>query len=93
MECSACKLTNPEGAQRCDCGYDFASRSLKESYVAPTERSGNRWTMSSRGVMFGSGDGIDNRLLGESRVAICQNVIGSSRVQRVARILYLKIPT
>jgi hypothetical protein len=23
MDCPRCKLTNPEPAQRCDCGYDF----------------------------------------------------------------------
>jgi hypothetical protein len=29
MECPACNLTNPESAQRCDCGYDFESKSDK----------------------------------------------------------------
>jgi len=33
MECPKCKLLNPEGAERCDCGYDFASGEMKASYL------------------------------------------------------------
>jgi hypothetical protein len=29
MECPICNLTNPESVQRCDCGYDFESKSDK----------------------------------------------------------------
>jgi hypothetical protein len=28
MECPNCKLENPPGAIRCDCGYDFATRQV-----------------------------------------------------------------
>lgn len=28
MDCPRCKLTNPETAQRCDCGYDFVKAAL-----------------------------------------------------------------
>jgi hypothetical protein len=38
MKCPRCDLVNPATAQRCDCGYDFASKQLKESYLAPRER-------------------------------------------------------
>src|SRR5213594_3383201 len=33
MTCRHCGLLNPEGAVRCDCGYDFVSRTLKDSYL------------------------------------------------------------
>ena len=34
MNCPNCRLVNPPAAQRCDCGYDFGSKSLKSSYLA-----------------------------------------------------------
>jgi hypothetical protein len=33
MNCPRCGLINPGTAQRCDCGYDFISRSVQESYL------------------------------------------------------------
>ncbi len=32
MECPHCKLLNPETAQRCDCGYNFTTKTLEEPY-------------------------------------------------------------
>jgi hypothetical protein len=32
-DCPKCGLVNPPDAQRCDCGYDFISRTVKESYL------------------------------------------------------------
>jgi hypothetical protein len=32
MDCPECGLVNPPEAQRCDCGYDFASRRMEQSY-------------------------------------------------------------
>ena len=32
MECPHCGLINPETAQRCDCGYDFTTKTLEEPY-------------------------------------------------------------
>ena len=47
MECPNCKLINPPTAQRCDCGYDFPSGTMKESYLPNTERkkkvAGTTW--------------------------------------------------
>jgi len=33
MICPKCKLENTDDAMRCDCGYDFESKELKESYL------------------------------------------------------------
>lgn len=34
MECPNCKLLNPAGTQRCDCGFDFASGRVERSYLS-----------------------------------------------------------
>ena len=31
-DCPKCGLVNPPTAQRCDCGWDFVSRSMQQSY-------------------------------------------------------------
>lgn len=31
VKCPNCGLTNPSGAERCDCGYDFVSGTVKEA--------------------------------------------------------------
>jgi len=36
MNCPRCGLINPGTAERCDCGYDFISKSVQESYLTST---------------------------------------------------------
>jgi hypothetical protein len=36
MDCPKCNLVNPPTAERCDCGYDFKTGTLEQSYL--TER-------------------------------------------------------
>ena len=38
MRCPNCGLINPESAMRCDCGYDFDSKSMKNPYLTVKER-------------------------------------------------------
>lgn len=38
MECPKCGLINPDSAVRCDCGYDFALGTEKESYLTPNQK-------------------------------------------------------
>ncbi len=33
MKCPNCSLLNPENAERCDCGYDFPTQTIKASYL------------------------------------------------------------
>ena len=37
MNCPNCGLVNSESAQRCDCGYDFSSKTIKGSYLAKSK--------------------------------------------------------
>jgi hypothetical protein len=42
MECPRCRLINPDTALRCDCGYDFESKTVEKSYFAQPLPSGLR---------------------------------------------------
>src|SRR5262245_32656273 len=60
MKCPNCGLFNPDSAQRCDCGYDFASGSMQRSHATDQQpqRSiphGPAVTRSYRIVSFAAG--------------------------------------
>lgn len=38
MKCPKCGLINPDSAQKCDCGYNFQSRSMQEPYLTLKEQ-------------------------------------------------------
>ena len=38
MSCPSCRLINPPSAARCDCGYDFSTGTVKQSYLESRHR-------------------------------------------------------
>ena len=60
MRCPNCGLVNPDSAQRCDCGYDFPSGTLKApdpGAAPPAPAQAAPWVLESLGVLllgFGS---------------------------------------
>jgi hypothetical protein len=43
-DCPKCRLANPDNAIRCDCGYDFTSNAMEQSYLPGKER--RVWTFA-----------------------------------------------
>jgi hypothetical protein len=53
-ECPKCRLVNPQEAQRCDCGYDFVSSTMEQSYLKAGERPrASRVTGAVAGALVG----------------------------------------
>jgi uncharacterized RDD family membrane protein YckC len=49
MKCPRCGLINPETAMRCDCGWDFSTGTVKESYLGKEAMyQGNLASLSER---------------------------------------------
>jgi hypothetical protein len=38
VQCPNCQLLNPPEALRCDCGYNFANRTIEQSYAVERQR-------------------------------------------------------
>lgn len=36
-DCPKCRMVNPPEAVRCDCGYDFVSRKMEQSYLSAAD--------------------------------------------------------
>ncbi|HEX5226256.1 MAG TPA: hypothetical protein VFW44_01040 [Bryobacteraceae bacterium] len=36
-DCPHCRLFNPDTALRCDCGFDFQSRTIERPYLSPKD--------------------------------------------------------
>lgn len=50
-DCPKCRLVNPPDAQRCDCGYDFDARAMRQSYAGPDGRAAAGWGTRLFGVL------------------------------------------
>lgn len=56
MQCPNCRLENPPIALRCDCGYDFESRQVKDSYLPGGPPKKKHWiVVALRGVAVAVG--------------------------------------
>ena len=50
--CPECKLINPPNAQRCDCGYDFDTGQMKESYLTKRDKQvARRYEITAVGIL------------------------------------------
>lgn len=47
MKCPHCGLINPGESQRCDCGYDFQSGKIRESYLGAKRTSQEKKTQDA----------------------------------------------
>ena len=56
MECPKCGLESPESAQRCDCGYDFETGAMEQSYLTSRQQgiSGKKGFDIGEVLRFGS---------------------------------------
>ncbi len=65
MKCPYCGLINPDNALRCDCGYDFETRTVEPSYLTPAQQ-----------ILIGKGEVAREVQNGESGERILHGVFG-----------------
>lgn len=51
-DCPTCGLINPPEAQRCDCGYDFVSRTVEASYLGKRDPHADEPTTGETALVF-----------------------------------------
>jgi hypothetical protein len=51
-DCPKCGLVNPPDAQRCDCGYDFVTRTVEESYLGKRDPRADNLTLAETALVI-----------------------------------------
>ena len=59
MDCPNCKLVNPPTATRCDCGYDFETRTIQASYLTERDKQFSLQKLGVAGVILGMLFGLE----------------------------------
>ena len=52
MDCPKCKLVNPPTTVRCDCGYDFQTGTMQDSYLTGRDQDLSRQSLGIAGVIL-----------------------------------------
>src|ERR1041384_8526489 len=52
MDCPNCSLVTPPNATRCDCGYDFQTRTIQGSYLTERDRRLLRPSAGTAGMIL-----------------------------------------
>lgn len=52
MDCPNCKLVNPPTATRCDCGYDFQTHAVRQSYLTERDKRLSRQGAGVAGIVL-----------------------------------------
>ena len=75
-KCPRCGLWNTESAIRCDCGYDFVSNSVKESYSAQPSLSFDE--IKERGKKVGPVNDIEAKIAKKSQGALMYTIFSAT---------------
>jgi hypothetical protein len=81
MTCPKCRLLNPSSAMRCDCGYDFETGLVSESFLSPKEQALNQArpiNPRASGTAFGAAAVVVVIVLGLARLSGPKGPIGAA---------------